>query len=111
MLSRRESRAAGLAAWQPTRCENDGQRRSCGAYSTESRPALYANLARRNPAVMKFICGNFALGLVLALRTASSHATVFELPADGSAVIGADTVVSTHYEDTLLDIARKDSLG
>jgi hypothetical protein len=45
---------------------------------------------------MKFICGNFALGLVLALRAASSHATVFELPADGSAVIGADTVVSTH---------------
>jgi L,D-transpeptidase ErfK/SrfK len=60
---------------------------------------------------MKFICGNFALGLILALRAAASHATVFELPADGSAVIGADTVVSTHYEDTLLDIARKYSLG
>jgi L,D-transpeptidase ErfK/SrfK len=60
---------------------------------------------------MKRICGNFALGLILALRAASSHATVFELPADGSAVIGADTVVSTHYEDTLLDIARKYSLG
>jgi L,D-transpeptidase ErfK/SrfK len=60
---------------------------------------------------MKLICGNFALGLILALRTASSHATVFELPADGSAVIGADTVISTHYEDTLLDIARKYSLG
>jgi L,D-transpeptidase ErfK/SrfK len=60
---------------------------------------------------MKFICGNFTLGLVLALPAASSDATVFELPADGSAVIGADTVVSTHYEDTLLDIARKYSLG
>jgi L,D-transpeptidase ErfK/SrfK len=60
---------------------------------------------------MKLIFGNFALGLILALRTASSHATVFELPADGSAVIGADTVVATRYEDTLLDIARKYSLG
>jgi L,D-transpeptidase ErfK/SrfK len=60
---------------------------------------------------MKLICGNFPLGLIVALRIASSHATVFDLPADGSAVIGADTVISTHYEDTLLDIARKYSLG
>ena len=40
-----------------------------------------------------------------------SDATEFELPTDGSAVIGADTVITTHYEDTLLDIARKYSLG
>jgi L,D-transpeptidase ErfK/SrfK len=33
------------------------------------------------------------------------------LPADGSAVIGADSTITTHYEDTLLDIARRYSLG
>jgi L,D-transpeptidase ErfK/SrfK len=33
------------------------------------------------------------------------------LPADGSAVIGADITIRTHYTDTLLDIARKYSLG
>src|SRR6202789_1750575 len=51
------------------------------------------------------------LGLTLGLQTLPSGATVFELPTDGSAVIGADTVITTHYEDTLLDIARKYSLG
>jgi L,D-transpeptidase ErfK/SrfK len=51
------------------------------------------------------------LGLTLGLRTVPSDATEFELPTDGSAVIGADTVITTHYEDTLLDIARKYSLG
>jgi L,D-transpeptidase ErfK/SrfK len=40
-----------------------------------------------------------------------SSATVYELPADGSAVIGADITIRTHYTDTLLDIARKYSLG
>jgi L,D-transpeptidase ErfK/SrfK len=50
-----------------------------------------------------------ALALVLAL--APAHATVFELPADGSAVIGTDTTITTRYEDTLLDIARQYSLG
>src|SRR5271156_3139931 len=51
------------------------------------------------------------LGLTLGLRAAPSDATVFDLPTDGSAVIGADTVITTHYQDTLLDIARKYSLG
>jgi L,D-transpeptidase ErfK/SrfK len=37
--------------------------------------------------------------------------TVFELPADGSAVVGTDTTITTRYEDTLLDIARQYSLG
>lgn len=49
--------------------------------------------------------------LGLALRSESSRATVFELPADGSAVIGSDTTITTHYQDTLLDIARQYSLG
>ena len=51
------------------------------------------------------------LGLTLGLRTVPSDATVFELPTDGSAIVGADTVITTHYQDTLLDIARKYSLG
>ncbi len=50
-------------------------------------------------------------GLALSLGSAPCNATVYELPADGSAVIGADTTITTHYSDTLLDIARKYSLG
>ena len=46
---------------------------------------------------MKLICGNFALGLILALRAASSHATVFELPADGSAITHG--CIRTYPED------------
>jgi L,D-transpeptidase ErfK/SrfK len=52
-----------------------------------------------------------SLSLTLALLSAPSRATVFELPADGSAVIGADSTITAHYKDTLLDIARKYSLG
>jgi L,D-transpeptidase ErfK/SrfK len=51
------------------------------------------------------------LGLTLVLAGARGHATEFDLPADGSRVIGDDTTMTTHYEDTLLDIARKYSLG
>jgi L,D-transpeptidase ErfK/SrfK len=51
------------------------------------------------------------LGIAFSLWSSTSGATVYELPADGSAVIGADTTISTHYTDTLLDIARKYSLG
>jgi L,D-transpeptidase ErfK/SrfK len=47
----------------------------------------------------------------LALRGEVSSATVFELPTDGSFVIGTDTTFKTHYQDTLLDIARQNSLG
>jgi len=51
------------------------------------------------------------LTLTCWLWSPPSSATVYELPADGSAVIGADITISTHYTDTLLDIARKYSLG
>ena len=51
------------------------------------------------------------LGIACSLWSSLSSATVYELPSDGSAVIGADTTISTHYADTLLDIARKYSLG
>ena len=52
-----------------------------------------------------------ALGIACSLWSPLSSATVYELPADGSAVIGADITIRTHYTDTLLDIARKYSLG
>ena len=40
-----------------------------------------------------------------------ASATVYELPADGSAVIGTDQLIKSTYRDTLLDIARRYSLG
>src|SRR5271163_4119353 len=52
----------------------------------------------------------FSLAL-WALFAGSSQATVYEIPADGSSVVGADTHMTAVYQDTLLDIARRNSLG
>ena len=52
----------------------------------------------------------FSLAL-WALLTGASQATVYEIPADGSAVVGSDTHMTAVYQDTLLDIARRNSLG
>jgi L,D-transpeptidase ErfK/SrfK len=52
----------------------------------------------------------FSLAL-WALLTGASQATVYEIPADGSAVVGGDTHMTAVYQDTLLDIARRNSLG
>ena len=52
-----------------------------------------------------------ALGFGLALHTAISQAAAFELPADGSNVVGSDTTITARYTDTLLGIARQHSLG
>ena len=52
-----------------------------------------------------------ALSLALALHTVPAEATAFDLPADGSAVVGADDTITSHYQDTLLDFARRYSLG
>jgi L,D-transpeptidase ErfK/SrfK len=49
--------------------------------------------------------------VVAVFRSGPAHATVFELPADGSIVIGTDATITTHYKDTLLEIARQYSLG
>ena len=38
-------------------------------------------------------------------------ATVYELPADGSTVFGSDARIKATYQDTLLDIAHRYSLG
>ena len=50
-------------------------------------------------------------GIALALMISPSAAAQFDLPADGSAVIGADTTITVHYENTLADLARRYSLG
>jgi L,D-transpeptidase ErfK/SrfK len=46
-----------------------------------------------------------------ALLGAPAGASVYPLPADGSAVVGTDESVSTVYEDTLPDLAHRYSLG
>jgi len=51
-----------------------------------------------------------ALACVL-LGCAPAGATVYELPADGSSVVGADQHVKARFQDSLLDIARRYSLG
>jgi L,D-transpeptidase ErfK/SrfK len=45
------------------------------------------------------------------LATPAAWASVYELPADGSPVVGADSSVKSAYEDTLTDIAHRYSLG
>jgi len=49
--------------------------------------------------------------LLLGFFATAAHATVYELPADGSSVVGTDSHIKTVYKDTLLDIARRNSLG
>src|SRR5579862_4155479 len=41
----------------------------------------------------------------------SASAAVYDLPADGSAVVGTDEHIKSKYDDTLLDIAHRYSLG
>jgi len=48
---------------------------------------------------------------VLAAVCGSARATVYELPENGSAVFGTDERIKATYQDTLLDIARRYSLG
>jgi len=47
----------------------------------------------------------------LLLTCGSSYGRVFPLPTDGSTVIGEDASVTTVYEDTLPDLAQRNSLG
>ncbi len=49
-----------------------------------------------------------ALLLLVALP---DQATVFDLPENGTAVFGTDERIKSTYQDTLLDIARRYSLG
>ena len=49
--------------------------------------------------------------LVLLCMPPAIHAEVYELPPDGSDVVGAIGTVAARAEDTLLDIARRHGLG
>lgn len=53
---------------------------------------------------------SLALVFVLCL-SAPVGASVYPLPADGSAVVGTDEAVTTVYQDTLPDLAHRYSLG
>jgi L,D-transpeptidase ErfK/SrfK len=66
---------------------------------------LRASRARRRP---RWRCWSLWCAALLA---APAGASVYPLPADGSAVVGSDTAVTTVYEDTLPDIAHRYSLG
>ncbi len=45
------------------------------------------------------------------LHSVTAHATVFELREDGGGIFGAVERVTTRYEDTLIELARRYSLG
>jgi L,D-transpeptidase ErfK/SrfK len=49
--------------------------------------------------------------LYLATVSTGVLAAAYELPADGSALLGTDTRIKVTYQDTLLDIARRYGLG
>jgi L,D-transpeptidase ErfK/SrfK len=51
------------------------------------------------------------LVLYLACGSMSAFATVYELPADGSAVVGADSRISLGDEEKPFDVARRYGLG
>jgi L,D-transpeptidase ErfK/SrfK len=49
--------------------------------------------------------------LTLLWSAPAAWGSVYELPADGAPVVGADSSVKSAYEDTLTDIAHRYSLG
>src|SRR5215469_2667978 len=51
------------------------------------------------------------LGVCLACMWVPAWGAVYELPADGSSVVGTDERIKSTYNDTLLDIAHRYSLG
>ena len=58
-------------------------------------------------------CTKPLLGVLVAcaLASAPASASLYALPADGSAVVGTDGSIRTVYEDTLPDLAQRYSLG
>jgi L,D-transpeptidase ErfK/SrfK len=52
-----------------------------------------------------------SLAGLLGFWVTSASATVYDLPKDGSGVVGEDAHIQATYQDTLLDIARRYSLG
>ena len=63
----------------------------------------------RNDMIRGFLLSLPLWGLLLLAGT--SQATVFDIPTDGSSVVGTDNHMAAVYTDTLLDIARRNSLG
>jgi len=59
---------------------------------------------------VRYVQFAFALALFVGLA-APVHATVYELLAPDQQVVGEDQTITTVYEDTLYDLARKYSLG
>jgi len=51
------------------------------------------------------------IAVLLGLLSGPAGATVYELPENGAAVFGTDERIKSTYQDTLLDIARRYSLG
>ncbi|MBS0420334.1 MAG: L,D-transpeptidase family protein [Proteobacteria bacterium] len=49
--------------------------------------------------------------LSVAIASLPAWGTTYELPTDGSSVVGSDERIKSTYHDTLLDIARRYSLG
>jgi len=52
-----------------------------------------------------------ALLAAMLLGSASAHATVYRLDSPDQTVVGEDQSITTVYEDTLYDLARKYSIG
>ncbi len=51
------------------------------------------------------------VSLVALFMALQANAAIYDLPADGSDVIGSVSTVVATYEDTLIDIARRHGLG
>jgi L,D-transpeptidase ErfK/SrfK len=51
------------------------------------------------------------IAVLLGLLSGPAGATVYELPQNGAAVFGTDERIKSTFQDTLLDIARRYSLG
>ena len=51
------------------------------------------------------------IAVLLGLLSGPAGATVYELPENGGAVFGTDERIKSKYQDTLLDIARRYSIG
>ncbi|MFI4887069.1 MAG: hypothetical protein ACHQIF_16100, partial [Steroidobacterales bacterium] len=52
-----------------------------------------------------------AVGVVSTLLATGSQAAVFTLPPNGGSLIGQDQQIQSQAADTLLDLARKYSVG
>jgi len=49
--------------------------------------------------------------LLIAFATTVANAATYELPPEGSDVVGAISIVTTGFHDTLIDIARRHDVG